>query len=76
MKTIRRLSFFALVGVLVLGLAGCEADEPDTLGEHVDEAIDDVSDSVEDAADDVQDAAEDAGDKLKDAGEELKQGVQ
>ncbi len=49
----------ALILLVAGGLAACE-DDPDTVGEAVEELGDEVGDAAEDAADDIEDAADDA----------------
>jgi len=55
----------ALLGALPF-TAGCD-DEPDTVGEAVDQTMDDVQDAADDAGDSIEDAADDLGDAVDDA---------
>ena len=66
-----------LMGLLVLGLGGCDRDEGpvEETAEAVDESLEDARDEVEDAAEEVDETVESAKDEVEDAAEEVKEEV-
>jgi hypothetical protein len=79
-KLNRSILVLLAAGLLLLPLTACKQKEQgpmETLGESVDDAVDeikdnadDLGDELEDAGEDLEDAADDLGDKLEDLGDE------
>ncbi|CAA6693216.1 MULTISPECIES: hypothetical protein [unclassified Lentimonas] len=60
MKTLSKLSAFALIALGLFALTGCEDN-------NLEDAADEIGDAMEKGVDNVKDAGEDAADAIKDA---------
>ncbi len=57
MRDIYKILFVLLLGFSLIGFSACPDtnDEPETVGEQIDESLEEAGDGMEDAADEVED---------------------
>ena len=69
------IPMLALAAGMLLVTVGCE-DEPDTVGEHIEEAGEELGDEIDDAVDDASDNVEDGLDEVDDSRDDAGGGLE
>lgn len=66
----KKLLFLVSVVLLSAGLvvfSGCEDDEPQTVGERIDEGIEELGEGIEEAGEEIQEEAEDTAEEIQES---------